>query len=62
VLLKQNGGSTTKSDPVQYIRKSQVEIHYAKHELIDAADVEEYTSQLKDEYLKVIKQNKRILL
>ena len=62
MLLKQNSGSTTKSDPVQYVQKSQVEIHYSKHELVDAADVEEYTGQLKEEYLKIIKQNKRILL
>lgn len=56
---KDDGGKTP---PVEYVRRSQIQVGYSKNELKTVDDVNEYTDQLKDEYLKIIKQNKRILL
>jgi len=62
VLLKSIKGGADKSESVEYVSKSQIQLNFTKNELKDESDVEEYIEQLKEEYLKVIKQNKRILL
>ena len=61
VLLKEKDGAG-KTTAVEYVRKSQIQVGYSKNELKTQEDVQEYTDQLKEEYLKIIKQNKRILL
>lgn len=62
ILLKQKDDPDDKKEIVEFISMSQIATNYEKHVLVDIADVEEYVSYLREEYLKTIKQNKRILL
>lgn len=61
VLLKSSSGGSSKT-ATEYVKRTEIQVNFSKNELKDATDVDEYTDKLKEEYTKVIKQNKRILL
>ena len=56
------GGAAGGEQPKPFIRKENVKVAYAKPSLETKEDVEEYIKELKEQYLKIIAENKRISL
>lgn len=54
--------STAEEPAVEYIKRSNVNITFSKSELATVREVEEYTTKLKEEMLRHINENRRIIL